>query len=61
MAALPEGAACSKCLHYSYAANLPGWHCALDSDWEGFVRVKPEHVCPRFSDSSSPHSSKEKA
>lgn len=48
MATLPEGASCSKCQHYEYAAVLPGWHCALDSDWEGFVRVKPDHVCPRF-------------
>lgn len=48
MAALPDGASCVTCKHYSYATMLPGYHCSLDSDWEGYVRVKPDYVCPRY-------------
>lgn len=39
------GATCSTCRNY---INSPvGRACDLDSDFEGYVRVKPDHVCPR--------------
>jgi hypothetical protein len=42
-----QGNCCAVCEHKGYrlAAAMV---CELDSDFEGYVQVKPDHVCHRF-------------
>lgn len=40
------GRSCSTCAHYGKCPL--GRHCELDSDFEGYVLVKPDYLCPRW-------------
>ena len=41
-----HGASCSNCRNRIKSPVGPA--CDLDSDYEGYVRVKPDDVCPRW-------------
>lgn len=43
------GATCATCKHYGPRPNgLNSRICELDSDYEGYVSVKPSHLCTRY-------------
>ena len=40
-----QGASCSNCKHFGSVFGIDGPICELHSDWDGFVRAKPDGLC----------------